>query len=176
MMDPRRGLTYSSAEYFATPILHNFDLAAGMLVYSKRFVAGFSAFHLTRPNVSFYGTSRLDIRYVAHAAGIIGDLENDSSIRLVPSVTMHSQGSATNYMANLMASWTNFAVGIGYRSGDAILFSGAAGYRMFRLQYTYDLTISKLSGQTGGSHEFCLTYRFMDEKWKDRLNLRHMLL
>lgn len=49
----------------------------------------------------------------------------------------------------------------GYKNQDAVVFLFGINYHKWRIGYTYDLTISKLSlSSSGGSHELSLTYKF----------------
>lgn len=55
----------------------------------------------------------------------------------------------------------SFNIGMGYRTGDALIFlMGVTFLKDFNFTYTYDIQFSKLSGYTGGSHEFTISYRY----------------
>ena len=47
-------------------------------------------------------------------------------------------------------------VGAAYRSGDATIALLGFASKRFALSYSYDITVSKLTNATGGSHEFAL--------------------
>ncbi len=50
--------------------------------------------------------------------------------------------------------------GLWYRFGDAIIATLGVQFKGFKLGYSYDITISKLSNAAGGAHEISLGYRF----------------
>ena len=59
---------------------------------------------------------------------------------------------------------------VGYRNQDS--FIGGIGVNLNRLkvQYSYDLTTSTLSNQTGGSHELGVVFRFGSKEGYDDRN------
>lgn len=70
-------------------------------------------------------------------------------------------------LPTLSASYKKVKMGVGSRLGDAIL--SMIGYQTdhYSISYSYDLTISKLAGNTRGSHEFQISYRFKSDENND---------
>jgi len=54
----------------------------------------------------------------------------------------------------------SFVAGIWYRNADAIIALVGIQNANFKFGYSYDVTISKLSGNTAGSHEVSLQIQF----------------
>ncbi len=48
--------------------------------------------------------------------------------------------------------------GIWYRNLDSFILLGGIQYKKFRIGYSYDFTISKLTNATGGAHEVSLGF------------------
>lgn len=171
-IDPRRGFVYNTSEVPSNTSVSNIDLSAGLLLYSKRFLFGFSVYHLTEPDEGLLGSSRLPMRSVIHAAGIIGNADPESdALSIIPSVIYMQQMNGEMALGMITAKYRGAMLGIGYRNRDALLFSGGYTWKNMTLAYSYDLTISKL-GQTGGSHEVHVRYCFLKDKWAGRRNLR----
>ena len=173
MIDPRRGFLYPTADLISTDTRTNLDISAGLLVYTKRISAGLAVFHLTQPNTGFIGNSKLPMRFVVHASGLLVGNKNDLSngFRIQPSVLFMKQQDFTQLRLMVNAAYNNYSIGFGYRNEDALIFQAGYRYNMFRFAYTYDMTVSKL-GDTGGAHEFQLTAYFLCGKWQEnRTNL-----
>lgn len=172
MMGPGQGFVYSG-EPPAQTTKNIFDVSAGALAYTKRLCIGLAAFHLTEPDEGFISVSPLPMRYVIHASGIIGNAKADTAgFSIIPSVLYSKQADFQMLTATLVARFGGISAGVGYRSQDAVYFIGGYTWRDMTISYSYDVTISKL-GNTGGSHEVHLGYRFMKDKWSaERRNLQ----
>lgn len=175
-IDPRRGFVYGTNEMTGKTSVLNLDIAAGLLIMSERVSAGGAVFHILEPNESFLGgNSPLPMRFVLHASGVIGNIDprEPREFRLVPSVIYMKQGNFQQLAGFVTAHYQMASLGIGYRNQDALLFSAGYTYSHFKLSYSYDYTISKLRGYTGGSHELHLGFTFFEDKWIDsRTNMR----
>lgn len=169
MIDPRRGFIYPSVDQFTTDTRTNIDMSAGLLLFTKRMAAGFAVFHLTQPNVGFIGVSKLPMRFVVHASGIIGGKKDDLSngFRIMPSVLVIKQQDFQQLRMMVNAAYNDYSIGFGYRNEDALIFQAGYRFKMFRFAYTYDMTISKL-GDTGGAHELQLTAFFLCRKFQEK--------
>jgi len=67
-------------------------------------------------------------------------------------------------LAGTNVSWNWLYCGAYYRfnesNTDALAFQAGARFWHFQAGYSYDLTVSKLTNATGGSHEVFLNYFF----------------
>ncbi|MEW6467355.1 MAG: PorP/SprF family type IX secretion system membrane protein [Bacteroidota bacterium] len=173
MIDPRRGFVFTSQETTGKSRVIYPDLSAGLVIYSERVLGGIAVHHLAEPNEGFAGNSPLPRKYVMHLSGILGSLSDSARhLNLFPSLVMMSQMDHRNYIFSVHAKYHKYSLGVGYRVGDALLFSAGFAHQLFKVSYSYDLTVSGLAGYTGGAHELSLVVRLFDEKWKHRLNLR----
>ncbi len=176
-----------------------FDFSSGFIVYSRSFWAGVSVFHLNKPVQNVTGSTNnlyhLPIFYTTHAGYMI-PIKKDSKRRITSSVT-----GVINYKAQ--AEWDQLDLGAyfhkdvlvfgtwyrglpfikwnpeknspqRYINQDALVFMVGLEAKYFRVGYSYDVTISKLAGNTGGSHEISLIYEWAPKK--KRLSYRRFLV
>jgi type IX secretion system PorP/SprF family membrane protein len=175
MIDPRRGFVYNTAETPNVTAKNNIDFSAGLLLYSKRFVAGASVFHITEPDEGFLGPSKLPMRYVTQAAILLGNADPlVTGLSVIPSVVFMKQETFQNLVVRCTVKYGDCSVSTGYRNQDAVIFGASYSHYGFTLGYSYDLTVSKLNNAySGGSHEIHLAYCFGKEQWSDiRTNLQ----
>jgi type IX secretion system PorP/SprF family membrane protein len=135
-----------------------FDVGAGAFFNSEHFYAGFSALHLTEPEVN-YGEASTKV--VRNLYGTIGaSLDLTPSIALRPSVFVKSISAKTIAEFNLNAHFNNrFWIGGSYRLDDAIVaMIGVTVIENLRIGYSYDITTSSLKDYNNGSHEITLGY------------------
>ena len=161
------------------------DISTGFLAFSEHFWVGFSAHHLNRPNQSFpqIDESRLPIRYSLHGGFKYDLLPNQDpkkyrDVSISPTFMYRSQGKNDQLDAGVYFNYEPFMVGLWYRglplikknpdsnlSGlpvnhDALAIKLGFDVENMSFGYSYDLTISSLTPNTGGSHEITVTYLF----------------
>lgn len=161
MVDPRRGFIYTTTETPSRTTVTCFDMSAGLLVYTKRITAGFSAAHLTRPDVGFFGTTHLAMRYVWHASGVLGHVPGDfeNKISVIPQVAYVWQGNAAQLTGGVSVMFKNYTLGMMYRDKDAAIVMAGFQNRLFRACYSYDYTVSSLTNDaSGGAHEVSVQF------------------
>jgi len=154
------------------------DVDASVVAYSSQYWVGFSAEQLLRPNQSFYEyDSRLSIKYVLHGGYKMPihrkrmkskhEAESVTFSMLYQNEDMHDQLDLGAYWHKVPFTLGLWFRGIpvigrqtGYESIDAVIV--LVGYEIYDLKfgYSYDYTLSKLIGITGGSHEISLIYEF----------------
>jgi type IX secretion system PorP/SprF family membrane protein len=163
-----------------------FDASAGGLVYSKNIWVGFSALHLNKPNESLLNEiSNLPTFYSLHFGGRLV-IEKDRFDEVLKAfwlaVNMKAQNENVQTDIGVYAEFSPVIFGLWYRgidwkqsnedafynTRDAII--PMVGFRHLGLTvaYSYDITISDMSGATGGSHEIGLVYEFIDPRPKKR--------
>lgn len=172
----RNGASQTIESNLGEPISY-FDLGTGVILYSRKYWAGISFDHLNRPNQSLMGgMSELPVKASVHGGYNI-PIDKDLRKKTITSVTV-----AANYKAQ--GKWDQLDIGAyynrnpmvfglwyrgiplikaykpGYGNHDALIF--LVGYRKdnLRIGYSHDVTISRLAGHTGGSHEISLTLEF----------------
>ncbi|MDY5968860.1 MAG: type IX secretion system membrane protein PorP/SprF [Bacteroidales bacterium] len=144
------------------------DFAAGALVYSEKWYAGFSAHHLTQPNEGFYGVSKLPIKMTAHAGCLINlseERRRTSSLGfgtpvISPNIVYQHQQKFNYFNYGVYLDWMPFMVGVWFRQSlenpDAFVFQLGVQQDHFKIGYSYDVTVSKLSNNTSGAHELSI--------------------
>ncbi len=158
MIDERKGFIYQTGDIRNNGSRGFFDASAGMVGFSKRFFFGFAAHHLNRPNESMIqGTSRLPIRYTAHAGADI-QIGNKSRFAtktyIMPNVIFQYQRGFMEMNIGTYVRYGNFQAGAWFRNKDAFILTVGINTGTLRLGYSYDVTVSKLNnGVSGGSHE-----------------------
>lgn len=137
-----------------------FDLASGIVLNSTSFYVGLAVEHLLEPNQSFMGgESPLPRRYVLSAAYTY--LSKNKKISITPNLLWQKQDIAHMLITSTTLKYKWLLVGGGYRFGDALLAMAGTEIKGFRINYSYDYTISKLNsvtGGTGGTHEVSMRY------------------
>jgi len=151
------------------------DLSIGMLVYRDDFWVGFSAHHINEPNQSLFGSEdKLPVKISIHGGG---DLpikklkEGDHPKRLRAAFNYKSQGNwdQLDLGAYYTVRQVNFGAwyrGIplkayqpGYQNNESlVMLVGYEHSKGVSLGYSYDLTLSRLAGHSGGAHEISIVY------------------
>ncbi|MCB0480628.1 MAG: PorP/SprF family type IX secretion system membrane protein [Flavobacteriales bacterium] len=149
-----------------------FDVGSGAALVSRRWWVGISLDHLNRPNYAFSSTeSRLALKYSLHAMYEFVTAR-DKKKQIAESIVV-----GANYKGQL--EWDQLDIGGFYNYHNAIFgifYRGVpvqstvpnninqdamiviAGYKWLglRINYSYDITVSKVYKETGGTHEFSL--------------------
>jgi type IX secretion system PorP/SprF family membrane protein len=131
---------------------------------------GFGAFHLTSPNVSFYGNSGVDlpIRTALHALGVLkianrldiygnGLLQNQG-----PYEETLFGGGVIVHISNKRAREVELHLGVATRLDDALIPMIALGYDGWKGGFSYDINNSpfEIATDNKGGPEFFLTYTY----------------
>jgi len=169
--DPKWGPVQNTSETLPPELRKSIaDFSAGIVMSGERFFAGFAAHHLTRPNEAFISTSRMPIRWTGHIGTIIS-VENSNSRRrtveettISPNIMYMQQQDFQQLNFGMYLNKYPFVGGLWYRqtfnNSDALIFLIGLQQETFKFGYSYDLTVSRLSNASGGSHEFSLTFQF----------------
>ncbi|NQY66399.1 MAG: PorP/SprF family type IX secretion system membrane protein [Flavobacteriales bacterium] len=165
-IDDRFGFAHQQSTELMEPQSDVLDINSGILISHGGFVYGIAVHHLTTPDEGLGSVSLLPRKYTGH---ILYSLEFENEFRFSPSVIFQRQGDFQMMTLGIMSGFKDVKFGIAYRNGDS--FIAMAGYRhkAFALNYSYDVTTSKLNIQnSNGSHELSLTAKFggKDEKRK----------
>jgi type IX secretion system PorP/SprF family membrane protein len=164
-IDERRGFIYNTNDVPRGGTVGNADFSAGLLGYSDIFYVGFAAHHLTEPNESLIvGTSKLPMKLTAHAGaaiplGMRGKYGKPKT-RISPNVLYQQQAEFRQLNLGLYMDHGPITAGVWYRTKDA--FIALIGFQTdkFKFGYSYDVTTSKLTTATAGSHEVSLQLQF----------------
>jgi type IX secretion system PorP/SprF family membrane protein len=153
-----------------------FDFGAGMLLYSRKFWFGFSAAHLNHPNRSLIG-EQADIPVKASLHGGVriplynGLFKKERTASIAPSFVYKRQGNFDQLDIGTYFFYEPVVVGLWYRgipiqqdvkdntNHDAVVVILGFQLQKIEFTYSYDVTVSKLGPNSGGSHELALKYR-----------------
>ena len=171
MIDSRHGFVYNTSEQQPGNLVRqNIDFSAGLLGYGENYFIGFAAHHLTQPNEGFISMSRMPRRYTVHAGGIINLVKkvrrrtHDHVPTLSPNILFMQQANFQELNYGLYFNRYPFVGGLWFRqnfkNADALVFLVGIQASMFKIGYSYDLTISKLTNATGGAHEVSFALQF----------------
>lgn len=156
--------------------------SAGGLLYSSRAWLGFSVHHINQPNQSFIGgESILDRKYSIHT-GIKIPFSKGRRLRTVKyqfqersatlALNYKKQGAFNQLDAGIQLYFQPLVIGGWYRgipiqevnrivkNESIIALVGLEINSQLAFGYSYDFTVSRLAGSTGGAHEFSLTFEF----------------
>jgi type IX secretion system PorP/SprF family membrane protein len=159
MIDARRGFVWNTNEAVPSQRKSAADFSAGLLGYSKTYFFGFAANHINQPNEGLLGESKLPAKFTVHGGAII-PLEKGNESYLSPNILFQAQQKFTQLNLGLYYVKGAFVAGLWYRSGDAVIALVGVQNNNFKFGYSYDVTVSKLSGNTAGSHEISLQVQF----------------
>ncbi|MFN4299155.1 MAG: PorP/SprF family type IX secretion system membrane protein [Thermaurantimonas sp.] len=171
MIDPFYGFVKPTEEVGPDRVQNNHvDLAVGFIGYSKDFYIGVAGHHLTQPDESFFVESKLPFKLTIHSGANIPisrrRLYGEYQSVLIPNIVIQNQGSFWSFFGGLSFNYAAITGGLGLRHGNTnpdalVILLGLAPSEMpWRIGYSYDYTISKLTNALGGAHEISLMYQF----------------
>lgn len=157
-----------------------FDASAGLIVYNESFYAGVALKHLNAPQFSFLEVNNqlsggLPLSISLHTGAEIDliDLQGKSDVFVSPSLQYIRQGRQSQLNIGTIFRYYLFGTGAWYRhsstSPDAMIFTIEGRKGQYRLAYSYDVTLSKLSN-SGGAHEISFIINFKSEPKESRYN------
>jgi len=159
MIDARRGFVWNTNEAIPSNNKSNADFSAGVLGYSKNYFFGFAAHHVNQPDEGLLGTSKLPAKFTAHAGAIIS-LEKGNESYLSPNILFQAQQKFNQLNLGLYYVKGPFVAGLWYRNADAVIVLLGIKNDNFQAGYSYDVTVSKLAGNTAGAHEISVQIKF----------------
>jgi type IX secretion system PorP/SprF family membrane protein len=154
-----------------------FDVGAGMLMRAKYWYAGFSFKHLNQPNDAFYNinniSGELPIRSTFHAGAEIplnSHNKRKNSAFISPNIMFAKQRNFHQLNVGAYVQRENIFGGLFFRhtfgNSDAVIIAAGFSKGVFKLSYSYDLTVSRLTPNSGGTHELALVLNFEDQNKK----------
>lgn len=166
---PRYGFIYDTGEPTPKQLQHTVpDFSAGVLGYGENFYMGFAAHHLTTPSIGFISFCKLPVRFTAHVGGTI-NLEHHRRRKLEdptisPNLLFMKQQDFEQMNYGLYLNKYPFVGGLWFRQGfenpDAFIVLVGIQTSVVKIGYSYDVTVSKLTSASGGSHEISFGMQF----------------
>ncbi|MBD79339.1 MAG: hypothetical protein CL840_10490 [Crocinitomicaceae bacterium] len=170
MIDERYGFVYNTQETEPEQSVQNVDFGAGFLAYTKYFYGGFAVDHLTEPDEKFLlaDETKLPRKFTLHAGFVIPinkRYPEDGAIS--PNIMYQSQGkefslnpTANQLFLGLYGYKGPIVGGLWWRGRDAFAILVGIKADHVRFGYSYDITYSKLTNKSGGSHEVSMALLF----------------
>jgi type IX secretion system PorP/SprF family membrane protein len=160
MIDARRGFVYDTEEEKKLDQRSNVDFSAGFLGYSEKYFFGAALHHITEPEEGLLNSSKLPRKFTAHAGAVIplGDKGNRTSIS--PNILYQQQQDFTQLNMGIYLNKWPFVAGFWYRTDDAFIVLLGIQQHSFKIGYSYDVTVSKLTNASHGSHEISFSRQF----------------
>ena len=165
MIDPRLDIIWSNGNYNFNQKKEFVDINLGTIVYYKNFLLGLSIHHITQPDEGLFGPSKLPRRYGVQ----FGYTLQFKKISISPFMYYKQQQNflqITEGVSILFFKHLNIA--FSYRNNDAVILNFGYQNKLIAINYSYDVTFSRLSGNTAGSHEVGLAFKFWRVKTKKR--------
>ncbi|MBP7407138.1 MAG: type IX secretion system membrane protein PorP/SprF [Flavobacteriales bacterium] len=170
-----RGGSVGTYEYLQGSSIGYADMAAGVLFFTPKYWLGTSLHHLNRPNQSLLSNeTRMPMKFSMHGGW-------RTTFR-TPVIREHPQNLVLAFNYRMQDKYDQldiggyferdpFYVGLwyrgipllkryepGYGNNDAIAAMVGVIVNDLRIGYSYDITISRLAGQSAGAHEITLGY------------------
>ncbi len=154
-----------------------FDFSSGVVIYNRLAWMGLSVHHINKPNHSLLGEdARLPMKTSIHGGVMIPlkvhPLAGMKVSSLSPSFVYTQQGEFQQFDFGLNMVYDPVLIGLWYRglplqknfndkaNQDAIIFMLGLNLKYLEVGYSYDMSISGISGNSGGSHEISIVYKF----------------
>jgi len=184
MLHPRLGVVRETIENLPAPGVYNMnpfvDFSAGFMGFTKKFYTGFAVNHINTPKMTFLNdeTSILDMKITAHAGMQIPlEQSREPSKFFSPNLIVQAQGNFFQFNLGAYYLKNNFVSGIWWRQTskniDAIMALVGFQKDIFKVGYSYDLTLSDVRLGGKGSHEISIIieldqpkYRQQQTKWR----------
>ena len=166
MIDARRGFVYNTGDIPRGGSVGGLDFSAGILGFSKSFYFGFSGHHLTEPDESLIKEdSPLPMKLTGHAGAMIPLAGAASKYQvqeafISPNILYRLQGNFQQINMGMYVKKGPIVGGVWYRNKDAFILLIGLQSDIVKVGYSYDVTLSKLSMVTSGSHEISLQFLF----------------
>ncbi len=161
------------------------DFSAGLVMnYYDQWFAGVAVNHLTQPDLSFYGntSSPMPMKFTVHggvnvnlSSGMLGNFRQDDYLLQVNLLYLQ-QEKFNQLNAGMYLNKYPFVVGAWFRHNfsnpDAAIVLVGLTWNHMRFGYSYDFTVSKIGGSSGGAHEVTFSWDFCIYKGQKRRTIR----
>jgi len=158
------------------------DFSAGLIFgYRESIYFGLAAHHLSQPDNGFYANSgsRQLMKITAHAGAIFNLVpyspftDNKHLPSISPNILYQQQGEFRQLNLGTYLNLYPFVGGLWFRynfdNPDAAIALLGFEHRQFKIGYSYDYTVSRLTNATGGAHEFSVAWQFACPERRERI-------
>ncbi len=161
------------------------DFSAGAVMsYFDKFFVGVAVDHLNEPKMTFYDDPNniIPMKITAHGGavvnlsqGMLGNADGDDFV-LQPNILYMQQNKFHQLNLGFYLSKYPFVIGGWFRHNfenpDAVVALVGLSWDRIRFGYSYDVTVSKIGGSSGGAHEISLAWNFCVYKEQKRRRIR----
>lgn len=163
------------------------DLGFGTMITGNNYWLGASAYHVNRPNLSFYSASngdRIAVKWNAHAGYQIplrsglSVYEGEGENMVFFAANYKQQGPFRQLDLSAQLLYNSLVTGIGFRGipnagelpnrDSIIILVGVNLESGLMIGYSFDYMISRLGMETHGAHEISIRYQFLKGLPQDR--------
>lgn len=163
-IDPRRGFIYETQDTPRGGTVDNVDFSSGIVIFSETFYGGVAVHHLFEPNESLIvAEAPLERKYTVHAGATIPinkDIRGESETSLSPNILYQNQFGVDQINIGLYVKKGPLIGGLWYRFEDSFIALVGVETDRIKIGYSYDLTTSRLTTKTAGSHEISVGLKF----------------
>ncbi len=157
---------YLPAQYSGEKKLYP-DFAVGAMGQHDEYFWGVSVHHITRPDESIIKgdhKGRVPVKATVHAGAKLHRLHYgllSRAFTLSPNILYQQQGSFKQLNFGVYMLEKSFQIGGWYRNNldirpDALIIMAGFAKEKFQIGYSFDITLSKMSNYSYGSHEISL--------------------
>lgn len=138
-----------------------FDAGVGMFLSGRRYYAGVSLSHVTKPKMTIGQIGEFFFAPHMYFSGGY-TFELSPVFDLQPSAFIQTDFVSSQYTMNASAIYKKrYWGGLSYRYEESVIFMGGLELKDgFMIGYSYDWNVSGVGKYTGGSHEVTLSYSF----------------
>ena len=163
-IDPRRGFVYQTGDTPRGGSVSNVDFSGGIIGFSEMYFFGVAVNHITEPNESLIiEKSHLPMKITAHAGATIplsNSRYSSDDATISPNILYQRQEEFQQLNLGVYITKGPIVGGLWYRNKDAFIVLIGLQSDRFKLGYSYDVTVSKLTNKSAGSHELSFTLNF----------------
>jgi type IX secretion system PorP/SprF family membrane protein len=184
-LDKQKGFVRASAEQITQPVILFPNFAAGFVVYSKSFYAGFAAHNLFEPSQEFFApdnkalrdSNTVPRRYTGHVGLVIPLIYSKNEKRasnLYPNVMYMQQRQFNQLNIGLYISKGYYVFGLYYRqnsqNADAVILLLGLRTNKLKIGFSYDQTVSE--ARPGAYNSFEVSLAFELKKRSPKIKIR----
>lgn len=167
------------------------DMGTGLLFFTPKFWLGMAMLHLNEPDQSLLlGESFVPRKFSMHGGyrmKIRTALIRKHPQAVIAAFNYKSQGRYDQLDLGAYYEQEPFFAGLWYRglplksngygatNSDVIAMLIGVNVENMRIGYSYDLTISKLAGRSGGAHEISVVYDWADRRKRKAMSKRRVV-
>jgi type IX secretion system PorP/SprF family membrane protein len=168
MIEDHRGFIYNTQELPGRNKKTFVDFSAGLVGFSKRYFVGAAVHHLTQPDEGLIGTSKLPVKFTGHAGAVIPIGDKNAEASISPNILYQQQQDFRQFNLGVYFTKGALVAGLWYRNQDSFIVLLGIQKGVFKAGYSYDVTVSKLTNATAGSHELSIGFNFFCKKPKPK--------